>query len=194
MALKQQKSCAFHEAGHAVADVRLGLTFAGVSIVPNQSKGTLGRSYCFCDDQYEILRSPSGGLEQCINPEKAERVVISLLAGFCAEIRYGAPKRKARNGARDDFEKAQQILRELRGNTDLRPWLTKASQFVSECWPLIRVIASELIETKELDETEVETILSAAGGEYGAAGDLARYRVLAGKRPTKQFPFTIVSA
>jgi|GEM_PF-1888408 len=186
-------SCAFHEAGHAVADVRLGLTFAGVSIIPNPEKGTLGRSYCLYEDQYEFTRSVEGGLEHRINSEKAEKVLISLLAGYCAEVRNGATKREARNGARDDFQKARQILRELGRNTDLSPWLTKASEFVSEYWSEIQVIANELIETRELDETEVETILSAADGD-GAAHDLARYRVLAGKAPTKQFPFTIVSS
>jgi ATP-dependent Zn protease len=191
--LNAHLSCAFHEAGHAVADVHLGLTFAGVSIVPNQARGTLGRSYCLHEDQYEYLRSENG-LEQRINPVKAEKVLISLMAGFCAEIRYGAPKRKARNGARGDFEKARQILRESGRRSDLNPWMTKASEFVSEHWSQIQMIASELIETKELDETEVETILSVANGEAGAAHGLARYRVLAGKGPTKQFPFTIVSA
>lgn len=187
-------SCAYHEAGHAVADVRFEFTCDLVSIIPNREAGTLGRASCLDGNHYDLQLSETGRLEERINNRKARKALVSLLAGYAAEIRYGTKKVIARQGASSDFEKARRILRELGKQTDIRHWIKRADEFVHNDWTAIEMIAQELIETHTLDGTEIETIIAISEGEPGAAEGLARYRVLAGKGPTSQFPFTIVSS
>jgi hypothetical protein len=145
-------------------------------------------------DHYDLHLSETGQVEERINRTKAEEALISLLAGYAADIRFGTLKLAARQSASCDFEKARQILRELGQKPDLHPWIKRAEEFVRNNWTAIEMITHELTETKTLDGTEVETIIAIADEEIGAAEGLARYRLLAGRGPTTQFPFTVVRA
>jgi hypothetical protein len=98
---------------------------------------------------------------------------------------------EAKAGASSDMEQARRILHELGARRDLKPWIFKARQFVRKNWNAIDMVARDLIETKTLDDTEVSEIVRIADGETDAPAGLARYRLLIGRKGTKQFPFTV---
>ena len=84
---------------------------------------------------------------------------------------------------------ARDIHRRLGAKGTLAPWFRKARAFVHSNWRAIEMVARDLIETKTLDGTEVETIVSIADGEPDAKEGLTRYRLLRGSKGTLQFPF-----
>src|SRR6266516_118218 len=81
------ESTAYHEAGHAVDDVRFGFNPDKTSI--KAACGTAGRSHTLdgWNDEIEV-----------------GYWIISLLAGYAAELKFGASESLVRAGARDDFE------------------------------------------------------------------------------------------
>jgi hypothetical protein len=187
-----EMACAHHEAGHTVADVQFELGCDIITIIPNEQTGALGCASCF-GDHYDFVPTDSGQ-ELHVNAATAENVIVSLLAGYAADIRFGTSKILARQGAASDFGKARQTLKESGKKPDLRPWIKRADELVRNNWAAIQMIAHDLMETKTLDGMEVETIIDIAKGEPDAVERLARYRVLAGRGPTSQFPFVITCA
>jgi len=159
-------SLAFHEAAHAVADVRFGFNCAGVTIIPNKEKDTLGCALALDDDHF----SPDGE----INIDVGRKRIIALLAGYAAEVLLPSlsnmPERKrlARLGASSDFEKAREVLRTLGLKPNVTSWLKRARNFARSEWCAIEAVARELLDAKKLDETEIETLIAIADGEEGA--------------------------
>ncbi len=183
---------AYHEAGHAVADVRFAFHCAHVTIVPRKKVGTLGLETSIDGDYYDYERESNREVAT-INPEQAKYQLIVLLAGYAAEIEKDpASKSQAKIGAESDIAKARDIHRRLGGKGTFAPWFRKARAFVRSNWRAINMVARDLIETKTLDGTEVETIVSIADGEPDAKEGLARYRDFIGRKGTRQFPFKIV--
>lgn len=187
------RAIAYHEAGHAVADLRFGFKPAGVSVIPRA--GTLGAAQCLDDDHYDLARE-NGARVLIPNPDRGAKVVVALLAGYAAEVHHRPGSRaEARFGACDDFERARDILRSLGRKPALASSLRKARAFVAANWKAIDCVARDLAETKELDDTEVETIVAVAdGSDPDAVRDLAQYRDLRSKGPTVQFPFRVLPA
>jgi ATP-dependent Zn protease len=174
----KETNTAYHEAGHAVADVRFELGCEGVTIIPRRDAGTLGHASCSDD----------------AGAAKAEQKVISLLAGYTAQVEHDpACEAQARLGADGDFEEARNTLREHGAKRTLQPWLKKAREFVSNNWRAIEMVAHDLLETKKLDGTEVECIVDIADGKRSGAQELADYRNSRGLGPTSQFAFTVSS-
>lgn len=87
--LDEQKT-AIHEAGHAVAHVRLGILQDILTIVP---------------DGYFAGAVSSEGIETVEDADMAEKMVLAYCASFSALIAYGYPTELALVGCNDDFEK-----------------------------------------------------------------------------------------
>jgi len=168
------QASAYHEAGHAIADVRFECICDRVTIVQCQEDGTLGRE-----------RSVYGG--------DAEHRLIACLAGYAAEIEHDPRSEpQAKLGATDDFDKARGCLRELGVKCLLAPWHKKTRQFVRDNWRAIDMVARDLVEVKTLDGYEVELIVNIADGEPDAIEALANHRLMIGHSGTRQFPFTVM--
>jgi sugar phosphate isomerase/epimerase len=164
---KSLAEVAHHEAGHAVADHRLGFTSFGCTVVPNDAENTLGSA-----GQYD-------GWEDA---DEARSFVTSLYAGYCAEVVFGADERGARHGARYDFERAAEVLAWLADTTEAAG-LEAAFRFVREPakWNAIMTVAAELEKCGTLDGTEVEILIDVADGTVQRS-DLDQYRALKGGR------------
>jgi ATP-dependent Zn protease len=168
------RTVAYHEAGHAVADIRFDFAFDRVTIIPSESDGTLGhaKSVYGADDEHQV---------------------IDYLAGYAAEIEVDPEsKAQAKLGASDDFDRARDCLRRLGVKCRLDPWHRKAHRFVRDNWHAIDMIARDLVELKTLDGDEVALIVNIADGEPDATEALAKHRAyFLGRKGTQQFPFTV---
>ena len=161
---------AHHEAGHTVIDYRFGLDVNYVTIQPNAEKGSLGNS----SSDYD-RRSGTITLEHLV------QIIVSLLADYAAECRYGTTESIAREGAADEFERAEDWLQRAEAGKDpstIENWIPKARQLVEENWHAIQAIAQELLTHETLDDAEIESII-----QYADSGDpellegLAKYRL-----------------
>jgi hypothetical protein len=82
----------------------------------------------------------------------------------------------ARLGARDDFERARDVLTQLCGEDDdldarQAEWLGRAKAFVAEPknWHAIEVFARELLARDHIDGQHVASLLEFADGEMSEA-------------------------
>lgn len=159
-----ERDTAQHEAGHAVADYRLGFGVLQTSILP--ADGNLG---------HEL---PMGGWD---DTDSAERYVISLLAGFAAELEFDPSRMKqARLGACQDFEDATSVVERLAPpdpRRHMKDLLHRAFDLVRQNRAAIDALAAELIAHRTLPGDEVEFIVEIADGD-GCAADLDAYRNL----------------
>ncbi len=153
---------AHHESAHAVANCRFGFDLYGVSVV--QHEDALGAT------------SGSGGLGYDL--ETAKGRVTSLLAGYAANLRNGAAEPRARAGAQEDFEAAEELYGFLQ--IDEAQAIDWAEAFVEEPknWRAIEEIAEQLLARKRLDGEEVEIMVEVADG-VTSSEDLERYRLMA---------------
>ncbi|MBI5443874.1 MAG: hypothetical protein HY900_22030 [Deltaproteobacteria bacterium] len=154
---------AFHEAAHAVADLKAGFCPWGATILPHEhAAGSSGSVYGFDGTQGE---------------EDGRGWIISLLAGYVASLVAGEEPEQARLAASSDFERAEEAIRIL-GHGDISSWTARAQSFVREHWQAITAVAEELLLHKTLDDGELDLIVSAAEGDPSA--DVSRYRALRG--------------
>jgi hypothetical protein len=93
------RRAAYHEAGHAVAHLRLrpSAYIGDITVVPDPEAGTLGTG------KFEEIWA--GNREAWIDE------VIVLCAGYAAEMLTDALEGSARLGATDDFETAEAIIK-----------------------------------------------------------------------------------
>lgn len=147
---------AFHEAGHAVADLRADFLPGRVTIVPDRDRGILG----LCRSVYEDF-----------DGTQLKDSVISLLAGYTATMecrrRWRLPcgRRESRReflSASSDVEQARSLLGIAKTDiAELKPWLNQTRQFVVKEWRAITAVAGELIESQELNADEIQAIVDA---------------------------------
>jgi len=164
---------AYHEAAHAVADYRFGFCPTVVTIVRDCGKATDGSA-----------GTVYGG---DLNSDR-ERQLISLLAGRVAQsewVRHAIHSEDRKTlpagafcGAHGDFGRAQELL--FDGET-LRQWIREAREFVKREWLVIDSVARELLDSKTLDDAEVELAIvrideALSPREYSRL--LGRYRAL----------------
>ena len=155
------RSTAYHEAGHAAADLVLGHGVLNVSIVPGD--GNVGHAFQLDGDD--------------MTPEGMADLVVAAYAGAEAQRRiYPDDWRsmlRIKLGAQSDDEIAERYLQYCADTADaLR---TLAAALVSKHWDLIELIADELLKYHVLDDTEVETQRDILAGDATHA-DLEQYR------------------
>ena len=184
---------AYHEAAHAVADVRFGFQCKEVTIVSCKEAGISGQATSVDSGYYNDEREPGRNVST-LNVERAKSQLIVLLAGYAAALEKDptSKSRRVKIRAADDIAEARSILHELGDNGTIAPWFRKALAFVRSNWRAIDMVARDLIEVKRLDGTEVDAIVGIADGEPDAKVELAQYRSARGLKGTRQFPFKIV--
>lgn len=163
------RATAIHEAGHAVAHVRLRLDHAGADIIPrgDQLGGAAGE-----------------GINQVWDKAGAGPVAIAMCAGYAARIAAGHSDAEALEGTGQDFEEAQYLIDFWCLADDIEAWKRRAVELM--CEPsnkaAVALVAEHLLEHKRLDGDFVDVLVEVADGDATEA-DLARYLQFRGIRP-----------
>ena len=140
---------ALHEAGHAIAAVRLGFEVTRVTIEPNEEFS--GRCE-IVDSMFLDLRAVKHGQ-------------LFLLAGHATDLANGVPLELAREIAEADRWFARTVRTQL-GLRRERPWLARARRFVRDPanHRAIELLASVLFFCHTLDGNDVGRVVRVADG------------------------------
>jgi hypothetical protein len=157
---EKRKLTAFHEAGHAVADHLGG--FSPYRVTIKHEGDTLGRVHSL--DGY--LSSPE------VTASQIESMLMSLYAGYAAEIEVGGDASAARKGACDDFNAAREILEGFVDEQDELKWVQLAQKFVRDNWGAITHVAEYLLVHETMDLVEVELLVE----DSASPEELTAYR------------------
>ncbi|MDP1725534.1 MAG: hypothetical protein Q8M15_02030 [Bacteroidota bacterium] len=102
---KKRLSNAYHEAGHAIACLELGIPFKEISIIPNDD--TVGRVLlCEC----ELVRQLEEDDTSIVRLE-AEKYIVALLAGLAAQTKFDSSSNRKMAG--QDISVSIQIVNKL---------------------------------------------------------------------------------
>ena len=144
---------AIHEAGHAVAHVRLRLDMTWATIVPRHFEESV------------TLGAVTGEGDPW-NASDAQAQVLAYCAGYAACVVAGWSDEHARSGTGDDFDKANQII-EFWALEGLENWLTKSVELLStpETVRAIHKIADELIIHKAIGGGYISILCDWADGD-----------------------------
>jgi hypothetical protein len=170
---ERRRFIAYHEAGHAVAQHRLGFTSLGCTITPANDYAGLASHM---DDDFAFATRADDGVYE-IPPEKTRDLLIVNFAGYCAQIQAGDTEEMARIGASEDFETAEE--RRLAIGLSEDDCIKLAGDFVREAsnWLAIEAIAEELLLRETLGGDEVDILFDVLAGECTRA-DLDNFRRL----------------
>ena len=148
------KQTAIHEAGHAVAHVRLGLDHDGADIVPSEDTGALGGA-------------AGEGVSQVWSRQRAEPGVLAFCAGYAALVAAGYAEGTAHLGTDDDFEQATNLIGYWDLDGTLADWKAKAVVLMSkpENVGAVRKVAEHLHLHTKLDGEYVAGLVDVADGE-----------------------------
>ena len=162
---------AIHEAGHAVAHVRLGLGHDGAHIIPNEEDGTLGGAL-------------GEGAKQVWDKDGAEPVVLSFLAGYAALVAAGVSVSVARRGADQDFEEAEEVISFWGLHGDIEVWLARSVELMRrpENLAAVALVAEHLLQRRRLPFDYVGVLVDMADGNVTEA-DFARFLRFQGYAP-----------
>lgn len=187
-----QIQIAYHESGHAVADIHFGSVLHSVSIIPTKSYGGItrhtyhsreGRVLEYFRNEYfhKKERKPVFELSALLNNRKmfqpaARNMIIMCLAGWVAEKRYN--KGADINGSSKDFQMATEYAKlayripkkyfDAQGNYDIQGFILKkfmpmAEKFVGEHWMEISYVALMLYAEKSLIGNDINKLYAALG-------------------------------
>lgn len=149
--MSDQRETAIHEAGHAVAHVRLNILQGRVTIVPND--GRLGSS-------------TAEGSDSVTSATEAADQVLAYCAGYAACIAAGFDRDTAALGCWDDFEQAQELVDfwSLDGNLD--EWRDQAVAMMSstENIAAVALVAKWLLQDGTVDEQLLDVLVERADG------------------------------
>jgi len=171
---EEKREVAYHEAGHWVADFKLGPegSYPGsISIIT--SGDTLG----------SVSGEPPLG--DGADEQDLVNGLIRLYAGYTATVELNpdpAEEERFRAWAADDDEQADMFLEWFGYQGERKDQLKqkmrgKTQVFVKEHWAQISALAEEVLRHRSLDEEEAEWVVQAAEGVEGAKEALAEYRV-----------------
>jgi hypothetical protein len=151
---------AYHEAGHAAADLIFGHLPDQVTIV---KKG------------HNLGTAPNFGGDN-MSDEGARSLIIAYYAGAEAESRVCNDLEHIKAGACVDDELAEDLL-PLAGRTE-QQMRDETAKFISEHWPLVERIAVELLTYGTLTFEELELLLNIYRKEE-TEQDLIEFRIMA---------------
>jgi len=169
------EAAAYHQAGHAVADLHFGFRANPLALAADAFH-CLGHAQRLDGKDY---RDANGQ----VDPQQVGNAVIVWLAGSAAEREYS----QAATVHPADWAKATDVLASLGPHQSFPGWQHQAREFVKQNWKAIQMVATDLLENNALDGTELEMIVSIANQEKDARANLIRYRELTGKKQTRQF-------
>jgi hypothetical protein len=140
---------AIHEAGHALAHIRLRILQTTATIV--RDKDRLGAVHAE---------------DSVWNAQEAAEQVLSLCSGYGALRACGYDDRDARLGADEDFEEAERLI-EFWALESLEDWLKKAVEFHStpKNRKAIGLLADGLLKYKTLSASFMDCLVDYSDGE-----------------------------
>lgn len=172
MTSDETKRTTYHEAGHYVVLHYLLPRRWGIELSIKKKEGKLGH---IVDE----------GLGDNPSDDEIEREIVVLYAGYASEIHCDPDCRKrARIQAGEDFEKAEDLMAALARSADdreatderLQLW---ANDSIVKYWPVIEVLASELLKYKKLDGFEADCIIDAVGSYDSESDEYDKEEVIA---------------
>jgi hypothetical protein len=148
---------ATHEAGHAVAHVRLGLDHEGANIMPNDADGTLGGA-------------AGTGAGQVWQADEAGPVVLGYCAGYAALVAAGCSKADALRGADQDFAEAESVISTWALPDGLEGWKARAVEMMQrpENVEAVALVAQHLTQRKSLSPDHVDALVELSDGQITA--------------------------
>lgn len=152
---------AHHEAAHAVVQYRVNKEFSGSGINIIERNGCIGRA--------------PDGISDSENPIQLTAVVLSCYAGAAAQQKVDPST--GNDGCDLDDETAAKCLGWLGESANEAKYRREAADLVNQHWAEITAVATELVERRELDETEVETIADCTRDGEDWRPMLQRYRL-----------------
>jgi len=151
----KDKATAIHEAGHAVAHVRLGIQQLEVTI---ESRG-------------EILgHSTAEGVEHCWSKEQADSMALAYCAGYAASVASGCAEGAAEAGCDDDFDRAEELI-EFWCLDDLATCKARAVELLRQPDNVaaVRLVADHLMRLRTLDVDYIDLLVDFADGNVTEA-------------------------
>jgi ATP-dependent Zn protease len=166
---KQLAATAHHEAGHAVADSKLGFKIKQVTIVPcDESRGTATSTGLRV---LRLLRRLEYGSERTTGKliGDCHDLVITLFAGEEAQRRFD-PLSIRRHMSAGDYQSAKEVLMRLHQDAERECFYAfkylraRARNFISDPknWRLIEDLAKALLERRTLTGEEVNDVIQAS--------------------------------
>lgn len=161
------RQTAIHEAGHAVAHVRLRLDHDGAHIIP---------------DGESLLGAAAGeGQRHVWDKDQAGPVVLACCAGYAACLAAGYADDKARAGTEADFVEAGEVIEHWGLDGGIEAWQSESAELMSrpENRAAVALVAEHLLQRKRLDGDYVEVLIGMADGITTEA-EFAQYLQLRG--------------
>jgi len=165
-------STAYHEAGHAVAGVVLGVPILEVTIVPSAgAHGSVRMPTRWVADVHGY-RVPSRDL--------VERYVVKLLSGVTAQ-RKAYPRSVRFHHGRSDRESALSVAVLVMPDSEpvvqafLNYCQARAVQLVEEHWPSVIGVAQELIVKRTVRQKDVRAVVAKHSESLAMRWKLARW-------------------
>lgn len=149
--VNEQIATAYHEAGHAVAAVLLGLQLVRVSIAPTPERGSVGHT------EVKPLRRvlPTGGEASPHQRFNADVILMMTIAGRVAESHFVGEDRKPDY---DDLERINELFGQLcltdREADAYQHWITirvKTKLVNNLNWRGVVALAEALVEFEIID-------------------------------------------
>lgn len=176
----ERQASAYHEAGHAVFDIHVGLSLKAVDI--RRKAGDLGGCECdpppdaVTDEMVTLLKAHAEG--NPVDPasiapptrEWIDKMIRSQLAGRIAEVRFRGRSLNADEylGIIDDQENVQKLANVRWTDGELAQRLREVEGEVEEAmaqpalWRAVQSVAQALLEKGELTGTQGEELYRAA--------------------------------
>lgn len=162
MTSKSKVKSAYHEAGHAVANLYLKLPFRKVTISGN--KDYLGAVIC---DRLSKAFAKRVELEDLtpVHFDRIEREIVALLAGHEAERRFSGRRNSV--GAASDYDKAVEWVFRTR-DLDEAPYYIKqleirTRKLIEREWPQVELITKALLDRETLTSKEAKFLWATFG-------------------------------
>ncbi len=154
---------AYHEAGHAVVGLRMGLDLLGTDVLPD---GAGGRGHT----RFARPATWFGPSSREIGPRErdlVDRVLVTFLAGFAAESRLGAADPE---GSGYDVEEAVRdwiallTTDEAGRQAALDSYFDRATSELARpgAWTEVETVAARLLRERSLDGAAVRALIQAA--------------------------------
>jgi hypothetical protein len=155
---------AIHEAGHAVAHVRLDIMQGAVSVLAQN--GSLGRV-------------SAEGVDHVEGRKEAENQAIAYCAGYAALVAAGIDEAIALRGTDDDLENVAVLIRQWLVGTSLDQWKSAAIEMMRMPRNIaaVNLLALELERRNHIDGDEIDVMVGFSDGDISAE-QLVRYRAL----------------
>lgn len=159
-----RQTIAIHEAGHAVAAVRLEIDYGRATIVPDEDAGYLGQ--VSCDESCFNLEHDDGiGCVGVENSELVENQIILSLAGYAALIAAGFTEEESMNGTAKDISDAEALLEKM-PSLPLEHWKAKAVSLMSHTENInaVQRVANQLLKDHYLARDMIDVLVEVADG------------------------------